>query len=606
MALAVSHKQWDDLLELSGAPDQERMDVLERALCLLDVGDLPNEVLDLASRLGGIHSERGDWAGAARAFTTATRALDWIHRELFTETSQIRELSGHYKLVELAAYAVARAGRPDDAVVMLENGRTRGLAADLVDDSAAMARVRATMPALAAEVDRLRRALRELGRGVDPGGTGNRLRADLARAVARVREVDGLGAFLADVRPEEIAEASRPDSLLVYLLATPSGSMVLLVEPAPVLSTAVLLSEVTSNELVTCLNRAGEHGPRGVLKSSGADLDEEIHRAQQVLGRAFGQSLLDAARARGASAVHIVPSGILATLPVTTALVSEPGRETLRPLSSALTVSLAPSARVHQVCRDRARRRATDPVRLVCAADPEFDVPGRALRWARREARAIGRLYGAERSRVAEGAAANRAFVVENVAAASHLHLALHGRSDAAEAMQSGIGLADGVMTAAEFRRSTTLAAKVAVVSACESGRISIGQAPNEFRGLPFALIACGAAGVVAALWPVEDRATSVLMVRFHEELVRLESAGAFTTDLLAEALQVAQNWLRTATVDDVAAFMARHALHADTEPADTDRTARDLAGRTLRAEFPAGAAPFGAPQYWAGFVAIA
>jgi CHAT domain-containing protein len=166
--------------------------------------------------------------------------------------------------------------------------------------------------------------------------------------------------------------------------------------------------------------------------------------------------------------------------------------------------------------------------------------------------------------------------------------------------MQSGVVMADGVMTAADFRASTELSAQVVVVSACESGRISIGDAPNEFRGLPFALIACGAAGVVASLWPVNDLATSLLMVRFHEELIRLEGASGGGGDLVASALCAAQAWLRSATHADVRRFMARHGLfRAERSGGPGDR------GHVHSAEGKPDPRPFGAPRHWASFVAI-
>jgi CHAT domain-containing protein len=133
------------------------------------------------------------------------------------------------------------------------------------------------------------------------------------------------------------------------------------------------------------------------------------------------------------------------------------------------------------------------------------------------------------------------------------------------------------------------------VVSACESGRISIGDAPNEFRGLPFALIACGAASVVASLWPVNDLATALLMVRFHEELTRREGADGVAAAFVADALGAAQAWLRTATHDEVRRFMARHGLSGAGAPASAVAGPGDDAGPR----------PFAAPRHWAAFVAV-
>ena len=365
---------------------------------------------------------------------------------------------------------------------------------------------------------------------------------------------------------------------------------------------AVLPSEVTSSELIRCVNRFDVDGPRGIVSSGGDELDEDIDRAQQLLGAAFGQNLVDAASARRATGVLIVPGGVLATLPLTTAHVR--GEHGPRPISEAVTVSVTPSAYVHQVCRRRIAQRVRLPRLLVCAGDPGSDDPQRALPWSRSEVRAISRLYGAEQ-RTSVGADASRDFLRRYAGRASHLHLSLHGFSDVAEAMQSGVVMADGPMTAAEFRESTELTAQVVVVSACESGRISIGQAPNEFRGLPFALIACGAAAVVASLWPVSDLPTSLLMVRFHEELIRLESSRGPGAELVGPALGVAQAWLRSATYDDVDRFRARHGLFRRERPHRVDDRGAPRDPGTVPGADRRTSCPFGAPRHWAAFVAI-
>jgi CHAT domain-containing protein/tetratricopeptide (TPR) repeat protein len=618
--LAMSCKQWDDLLLLAGAPGHDRAEVLEEGLALLAVDDLPHQVLEIADRLGAIHSENQEWARAADAYANAIAALDWIYQELSGQRSRVAELTTNYKLVELAVYAMAMAGRADEAVLLLENGRTRELGADVARDSAAMGWLRTVMPALEAELQQVQRRLGDLSRWDDgdegtpepsgPGRASSRLlRQELQRVIDRIRGVDGFADFMTGVSAREVAAVSRPDRPLAYLVASPAGSLVLLVEPGDAgtgpagLDVTVLRSGVTSAQLVCCVSRIGPDGPTGVLISSGEELDVEIGRAQELLGAAFGQNLFDALSASGATGVQLVATGILATLPVSTALAVGPDGP--QPLSELLTVSLVPSAHVHQVCQERMRQRARRPRLLVCASDPEADDPDRALPYSRSEVRAIGRLYGAAYSRVCEGAAATKSFLVENAGEASHLHLSLHGFSDVVDAMRSGVVMADGPMTVAEFRESAELTAQVVVVSACESGRISIRDAPNEFRGLPFGLIACGAAGVVASLWPVNDLATSLLMVRFHEVLLDLEDTDPLAPDLVARALRAAQAWLRSANHDDVLRFMRRHGLVPGGAEGDArDRGLRQLLTRLTHRDSPT-THPFGAARHWASFVAI-
>ena len=96
--LAMSCKQWDDLLLLAGAPGRDRAEVLEEGLALLAVDDLPHQVLEIADRLGAIHSENQEWARAADAYANAIAALDWIYQELSGQRSRVAELTTNYKL----------------------------------------------------------------------------------------------------------------------------------------------------------------------------------------------------------------------------------------------------------------------------------------------------------------------------------------------------------------------------------------------------------------------------------------------------------------------------------------------------------------------------
>ena len=371
---------------------------------------------------------------------------------------------------------------------------------------------------------------------------------------------------------------SRPDRPLAYLVASPAGSLVLLVEPGDAgtgpagLDVTVLRSGVTSAQLVCCVSRIGPDGPTGVLISSGEELDVEIGRAQELLGAAFGQNLFDALSASGATGVQFVAR----RNPGNTAREHGAGGRTGR--ASAVVgapdrLSRALGARAPGLSGAHATACSTASPAGLCER-PRSGRPGPGAALLPQRGPGHGRLYGAAYSRVCEGAAATKSFLVENAGEASHLHLSLHGFSDVVDAMRSGAVMADGPMTVAEFRESAELTAQVVVVSACESGRISIRDAPNEFRGLPFGLIACGAASVVASLWPVNDLATSLLMVRFHEVLLDLEDTIPLAPDLVARPLRAAQAWLRSATDDDVLQFMTQH----DLSPVERTVTHRNVA----------------------------
>ncbi|MFW2333089.1 CHAT domain-containing protein [Ilumatobacter sp.] len=118
--------------------------------------------------------------------------------------------------------------------------------------------------------------------------------------------------------------------------------------------------------------------------------------------------------------------------------------------------------------------------------------------------------------------------------AAEHdvVHVASHGifRDDSPEF--SAIRLADRWVTAAEISR-LRLDGQLVVLSACDTGRRHSSGPLRDVVGLPRALLAAGARGVIASRWPADDAATTALMSVLHHGLARGE------TD--AEALRHAQ-----------------------------------------------------------------
>jgi CHAT domain-containing protein len=103
------------------------------------------------------------------------------------------------------------------------------------------------------------------------------------------------------------------------------------------------------------------------------------------------------------------------------------------------------------------------------------------------------------------------------------LHLATHARADDQRPWSSEIVLdardPAGRLLAGRIA-GLELKARLAVLSACEtgSGRILSGEG---VLGLSSAFLGAGVPVVVASLWPVDDRVTTILMERFYEGLSR-------------------------------------------------------------------------------------
>jgi tetratricopeptide (TPR) repeat protein len=198
------------------------------------------------------------------------------------------------------------------------------------------------------------------------------------------------------------------------------------------------------------------------------------------------------------------------------------------------------------------------------------------------------------------------------------IHLATHGVIDESTPQRSAVILTqtglpdpleqvmnhkpvfDGRLSVREIQRSWDLKAELVTLSACETalGRESGGEG---FVGFTQALLMSGARSVCLSLWKVDDKATSLLMARFYQNLLgkRSELAKAMPK---AEALQEAKRWLRDLTSDQIDGELA--AL----ERGEVRPLAREK-GAPARKEAPAQKAnsvkPYDHPYYWAAFVLV-
>jgi len=165
-----------------------------------------------------------------------------------------------------------------------------------------------------------------------------------------------------------------------------------------------------------------------------------------------------------------------------------------------------------------------------------------ALPGAREELKEVARLAQSRDRRIElrTGTEASKAGFLSAAGAASALHLATHAyyldcNSDATSPLlRSGIALAganrrdrpgEGLLTAAEIGVLDLARARVAVLSACETGLGEV-MAGEGVLGLRRAFKVAGVESLVTALWSIDDRATRDFMRRFYEQSGR-SSAGA-------------------------------------------------------------------------------
>ncbi len=267
------------------------------------------------------------------------------------------------------------------------------------------------------------------------------------------------------------------------------------------------------------------------------------------------ESLLKPAEAqlRGRTNLIIVPDNTLWDLPFQT-LVNSDNRFMIEDAA----ISYAPSL---TVLREMTKRRKVEaahasPPTLLALGNPTVgsetlkraaltlrDGKLEPLPEAEQEVKALGRLYGASRSKVYIGAEAREDRVKGEASSARILHFATHGILNNASPMYSHLALAeggageDGLLEAWELMQ-LNLHADLVVLSACETARGRIG-AGEGMVGFSWAMFMAGVPSIVVSQWKVDSAGTRDLMINFHRGLI---SSGAKSAALRQAALKVMKN----------------------------------------------------------------
>jgi tetratricopeptide (TPR) repeat protein len=438
---------------------------------------------------------RAEARGAARSMLTACRrGLDALDEHRLTMgATELRALATGQG-AELAQLALRDAVRRDDPRRLLgwaERWRATALSvppvrppddAQLVEELAALRDVvrrsdTTPDPALDKERRRLEKAVRD--RALRAAGR------SAASATTRF-DVDELTAALGETVLVELIEI---DSTL-HAVVVRNGRLTRH-EVGP-LSTAALEVERSRFHL-----RRLAHARPHRRSPGGPSLE--------VLGARLGDAILGPAQdLLGGRDVVVVPPGRLHALPwgLVPALAERP-------------VNVVPSAATW--LRARALRPPSER-RVVLVAGP-------GLTAGRTEVMSLAEQYPDATVLVDGDATADN--VLRALDGAWVAHIAAHGTFRADSPLFSSLRLDDGPLTVYDFERLRRAPYRM-VLSSCDSG-LAKPVGADELLGLSSSLIPLGAAGILASVVPVNDPATTPLMLAAHRGLRRGQSpAEAF------------------------------------------------------------------------------
>jgi CHAT domain-containing protein len=514
----------------------DAVSVLRQALEVMRTGAPAARVVLAASRLGVILAEDGRWPDAAGALQEAIDAADRIYATSLLRRSREETISENSWLSPALAYCLARQGRPADAVDALEHGRTRLLADALARDPERVTLARTSHPE---EYEAYVAAVRRLA-AADAASTRLTV-ADLAEAgtayhrqaeqAVRDELREASAAFeRASSRLPELPAAPREQAagnVTVYLFSTGLDSTALLVWPDAVES--LRLPDVHDSLLRRFVHGDDQH--LGLLRAQNESrhrLRAELADCLGVLGPHAMRPVADTVRASGARSVTLVPVGLFSAIPLHAAPVDADGRCLL----DDVPVTYAPSGAVLAEARRSARHRGGKKRSGLAIVDPTA-----GLAFTAYEVDAMVRWTGGRR------VDSTTLDVVDELAGATHIHFACHGRSLVDKPLESHLALGRGhrltLLDLLTSERPDLLReAQLVVASACQTATVDTTRTPDEFVGLAAGFLAAGVPCFLGTLWPSDDVPSALVMSRFYELLI----GEGLAAD---EALRRAQRWLR-------------------------------------------------------------
>jgi hypothetical protein len=492
-------------------------------------GDRPAELLPYLHNLGrmqweqwrNVTHERADLEAAvdawARADTLAAGqflAAPITHK--FADQAQWALMRGRLvtSCVQLAALDQARPGHwRQQALVHAEAAKSRVLTellgrSDLPAPPSIPPDLAGRERAIVARLGEIDVAeLTAVGRGSRAGGAGlAEERRRLVQELATVWQAmeGGEWAAAAYVRLRRGDTMSWPDLQRLAAAQGPRGA---------------LLSLMHANDtLVLFAVRDGWSAPEVSTLAFPDDALDACLRAfaveVDVVGKDFGAETWDAPlrplfaaaapHLAGVERIVLAPFGVLHRLPW--AVVAD--RAGLCAADGTmLCVTTVPALSVSAVLHTRPA--VGRPPAVVVIGDPRNDLP-----YARAEAVEVAARRG---TTPLLGAEADHARSLAALGAATVAHVAAHAKFEPDAPLDSGLVLADTVLTARELLQAR-LDMELLVLSACETGRAA-SAGGDELLGLTQALLQAGVRTLVVSLWPVLDMATVSFMRAFHEAL---------------------------------------------------------------------------------------
>jgi CHAT domain-containing protein/tetratricopeptide (TPR) repeat protein len=550
---------------VAAKPDNLRRatEAYEAALTVFTRDALPRSHLGTSRMLVQAFLQMGNWAAARDAFVSARDAFLILFGQGLDETEARDLIEEAGPLFGEASYAVAQLGDTAAALSILNEGKARLMAVALRQQ-----RLELT-PDKQARYKELKSEIRELSRTAETGEGVTGAQA-LQQLVVLRRELGQLlQEGLAKETPEgtmAIARMVTPEGgVLVAPIVTKVGGKILIVTTTNDVGviTTLDLPELSTERLNKLFRGSDEDGGAigGWLRAFNIQYlkspekwkrwPEWISAIEKIgpdLWRLFASELDKELVARGVrpgARMVVLPTGALGLLPLGLAQDPDSGRR----LGETYEIVQAPSLEALAAAAERTRTPAAPT--LAIAINPTGLIPDLALPFTETEGAMVKSHFESAAAIVLDKSTATPEAVLNALKGKSYWHFSSHGFFDWNDARGSGLLMKDEQkLTVGHLleEQQALGSPRLVVLSACETGLYEVFRNPDEFVGLPETFIQLGAAGVVSALWQVDDAATALLMAKFYD----LHMGHGVNPPA---ALRAAQAWLRSSTRADLIAY---------------------------------------------------
>jgi len=518
----------------------------------------PVECRQTARNLGNMGFEQGNWQIARSGYSEAFLAQEILLRAASLRSSKETEISAMRNIPARLAYAQAQLHLAQQALTVLEAGRAQ-LMRDALErnrrdlellDEIGQKELLERYRLAAQQVEALQQsgAYSETRAGESASARPANWQAQMEIAQAKlddiiddIRQIPGYETFLLSLTAEQI-QAQAENAPLVYLAATSAGGLALIVTVDDI--QVVWLDDLTEEALQNHV--IGEEGQRSYLRVYISWRNDPYHPAKREnwkqalddtvhwLWHVAMQSVIAELQALdyAGNQVVLIPAGLLVLLPLHAAWELDENKPRQRHYAlDNFAFTYTPSAMALLHARQQAKTIL--PEKLLAVENPDS-----SLHFSQTAVQSALALFEHPKHLAQEQAT----FTAVKDALSSHnvLYFFTHGVARFDNSLQSGLTLADRPLTLADIFELNTEQARLAVLSACETGVPANLQLLNEVVSLPSGLMQAGVPGVVGSLWTVLEISTAILMTIFFE-LWREQRLPA------PEALRQAQIILRDA-----------------------------------------------------------